>query len=554
VKVLFQRAEDDMAKRVTKKNQEATAVVSTLDDKVDTQCSAYKKAMYSRRVARDCVAGSDSVKRAQTLYLPMPEGFLIDETSPSFSTNTQQPGVPTPLGEMDVLARAHNESSFFQDAPFYNRNHAYMSYIQRARFPDVTAHTLKGLVGTATRKEAECKLPSKIAYLEERATSDGLDIYEFAGYCVSELLQVGNGAIAVEINTEKNELELVFYQAETNINWRMKNVNEVSMGVFYYSEDVQGDSFFETDKMDVGIVYRYDLDENKKERVFQDRYENKVRVASVVPNLQGTPFEEIPVVYIGSTKNTPEPQSAPILGIAEIALSIYRKDADLSQSEYMTCNPNLVITGSDDASGTPNLVGATVALKITNPMAKVYYTSTDTSGLDHVSNRIDKMFNEAIMYGASLVGSSKKSAEAFETVKARQNYQGATLIDIVRNVSKGVERALEMAAQISGADPDEVVFFMDEDFAELALSPQMLTAMIQAWTASGLSLRTLLENLKELGLIKDVDEEMKRIAHEGPFGAGGTEEDETKEKKTKKPQEKKEGPGAPMPPGGPKEE
>jgi len=491
----------------------------------DTKHSGYMRRVFSRRSVRDAVDGSDSVKRAQEVYLPMPSGMSIDDTAANITRRQSGNMEMTPNSGGSQNAPASSVAYDLLNAPYYHKNPAYRAYLQRARFPEITSHALRGLVGTATRMPLDLNLPSKMKYLEEKATMDGMTIHQLYAELLSEVLQGGNVAVVVEIDSKTNKPYLSVYVSETAINWEVDSVTgDLNLCVFETMEkDPENEDKFDTSAtVNSHLVFSKERDGT----VVQTKYLDNEEVGTVEQSLLGNKWKKIPVVYIGAVRNDPVPQTPPMLGISEIAYSIYRKDADLSQSEYMTCNPNFVITGAEDETGVPMVFGSTVALILPNPDSKAFYPKTDTAGLDHVSKSISSLFEEAMMYGASLSGPAKKGVESTETVTMRSNNQGATLVGMVKNVAEGMERALMLCGEILNVSQKPIVT-PSLEFAQKSLSPEMLNALIQAWMSSGLSKETLLRNFKEAGILnedEDIQLEMARIESEGPASDDGIDE------------------------------
>ena len=120
------------------------------------------------------------------------------------------------------------------------------------------------------------------------------------------------------------------------------------------------------------------------------------------------------------------------------------------------------------------------------------------------------------MYGASLLGPTKKAAESAEALNLRQASSGATLVTIVARVGAAIEEVLEMAATISGGK-GEVEFTPNYEFAELALSSADILALLNAWMSGGISRMTFLENMQAAGILMDrnPEEEIGMIEDEG---------------------------------------
>lgn len=477
-----------------------------------TRHDCYSKHEFTWRMIRDALAGSNAVKRANEIYLPMPQGFNADSTSPDAAV---------------IVGRTHHVDSYAdydpQQTPFWHSNPAYRAYLQRARFPGITLNILRGLIGVATRNDAEYNLPDSMAYLEVKATKKGRSLDEVFVFCLAEVLSQGRVELAVDIDATTNLAYLVPYKTEAFINWRENEVmGTLQLAVLEEEHSVPGDTDFECKSVKVQAVYSYDTKPESPTfgQIVLTKYMDDEAIGPpIVPGLQGTPFDKIPVVPIGSLHNSCEPNPAPLEAIADIAFAIYRKDADLSQAQYMTCNPMFTISGAGSDTAIPTQFGSTVALLLDNPNAKAYFPETDTSALDHVKTSIQDLFEESARYGATLIGAEKTSAESTDTVKLRQGAQGATLVGSVHNVLKGMNQALKMIARLNGMEVEDDMYSISTEFSELMLSPQMLTALITCWQNGLYSKESLIGVLLRSGYVNDMDEvadELARIFSEGP--------------------------------------
>ena len=486
---------------------------------IETRNKLYEKNVFSWRSVRDALEGSDTVKRMNELYLPMPQGFVDDDSAPTSSVGT----TPT-------LNQNENLSELVQGAPYYHTNPAYRAYLQRARFSEITLFTLKGLLGIATKKEMNIKLPSKIKYMEEKATKDGKSIQELYKYCLSETLSQGRVTLTVDVNQADNTCSIVPYASSSFLDWKTnEETGDTEFAKFCETETVFKDNSFEVEEQEVYFIYSI----GAEGEVVLTKYSGDDEIDKT-PSLQGSFFNSIPVVTIGSITNQNDPSPVPLFGISEIAYSMYRKDADLSQAEYMTCNPMFVITGADSEGGVPVMMGSTVALVLGNPDAKAFFTKTDTGALNHVQSAIEKLREEAATLGVSIIGAVKKAAEAAETTRIKQGSQSSTLIVTVDNVSKGIEVALKICAEISGVNPDQVSFSASTDFIERTLAPSMLKQLVVAMQLDAISHETVLETIIDSGLLTEgvtAEEELARISIQGPFAneTGASYEEETEE-------------------------
>jgi hypothetical protein len=405
----------------------------------------------------------------------------------------------------------------------YNKhgNAAYESYKKRARFPGITENLLRAMMGIATTFDSSWELPDYMEYLEDYATKKGKDLQCSYEWLLSETLQLGRSFILIDICPTSGLPYMSLYEAESVINWECNVVDGTEVITVIEIEEIVTDPsapplsretvrLHRILKLDNGI-YTHDIyiDGNLSE--------------TKVPNYQGRPIGFIPIVPIGSNNIDIEPDPIPMLPIAETALQIYMKDADLSQAEFLSCNPTLVQTGVDDDS-TTKVVGATVGISIPNPEAKVYYPETDTSALEHVRSHIKELYEEAVSYGSSILGASKKAAESAEALRMRHTASAATLSIIVDNVGSGVEMALRMIAIWMGYDEDinDIEFNPNKQFSRQIMTANEQQALLQARLAGEISQDTYLKNMKRASIIPadvSVEEEKILIEQSPPPGA-----------------------------------
>jgi hypothetical protein len=382
--------------------------------------------------------------------------------------------------------------------------------MQRARFPDITANTLRGLVGVSTKRDPQYELPSNIAYMEDVATVDGMSLNELYAFCISEILQVGRLALVVDFRQD-GTVYIAPYTTESYINWELDVIDMrrvQTMAAFEHmlpSDDRQ-------DRRTMTLVYA--LEEG---RVNTYKFVDDQLVEGPTPiTNKGRIMDSVPVVNVGSVRNEPWPGVVPLIGVSDCALDIYRHSADLSNAHFNTCNPTLVISGVE-AQEMPRTVGSTVSMALSNPQAKAYYPSTDTSALSHINAYQQQVLQEAVGYGAQLLGPTKRAAESAEALSLRQAASGATLVGVVEHVGDALREALQLASDMTGGG--EVEFEPNKEFAELTLSAQDVTALVSSWMNGAISHESLLENFIEAGIVsadKAPDDEIDLINMERP--------------------------------------
>lgn len=433
----------------------------------------YENSKYSIAQVRATVAGSNAVKRGNELYLPIPSGMLLLSEGVSQSNRS---------------AAGQASNIHIQDAPWYHSNPAYRSYLQRARFPDLTAIVMRGLVGVASKGEASVKLPSSIAHFEDSATTEGMSLDKLYSYSIQEVLQTSKLVYVLDVK-KNNEFVIAVYSAERNVDWEEAVIDgEKVLTSCVFVESDLGD--------EVEKSIKYELINGVA--VYQRYIDGQIDGEEVLIMRQGKTINKLPIFFASTNKNSPSFGIIPLLGPSDIALSIYRKDADLSQAEFMTCNPTLFLFGvpSDE---TPKLIGSTVTVSVSNPEASAVYPATDTSALAHVLTRIESLYTEAVQAGAAMLNIGGRGAESAEALSIRESASGATLVEITDTVGEAMLDLLNFASDWAGTG--EVEYVPSKDFIEKKLTAQELTALVGAWVNDAISHDTLLDKLRDVDII-----------------------------------------------------
>lgn len=425
----------------------------------------YNEFIYSRRQMRDTIAGAHKVKKSGELYLPMPSSWHNLDYSQVKKT------LPN-----DIVSN---------NLPYHHKNPAYSAYLQRARFPDITANALRGMSGFATKIPPKIEVPKSMEYLVNSVNSSGESLIEFFNYLVIELLSVGNVNVVVDVNSITNEFYMTTYSAECTINW--------DYSVVHGGIDLLEINFLEPNENVSVYSFNSNLEVMKK-TIDKNGNESDELVISYV----GKKYPRIPVFPVGSLENTPDPQPIPLLGISDISIEIYQENADLRQAHFMTCNPTLFIFGAKEREK-PSAIGSQVVVMIENPNAKAEYPSTDTSALDHIAKHISGLYSEAANYGANFLTTGAR--ESGEALNIRQANKGTNLVHCVKQAGKAVSDALKMIATMKGENADEIIFDPSTEFAEVILNAQDINALVAGWLQGAWDRETVLDNMRVAGYI-----------------------------------------------------
>jgi hypothetical protein len=369
-------------------------------------------------------------------------------------------------------------------------------------------------------------------YLEEDFTKSGTSMLDFYFFLLKEILAVGRIGCLVDVDDKDGELKVVTYSAESIVDWEKASES--------FDEKLL--------KRVILAEYPEDHELRRMMEVQDGIYGQSVEIDNTETlqfepvTYHGKPLKYVPMCIAGSTDIMPDVDYAPMYGIARTALQIYQLDADLRQGEYMSCNPTLFISGIGDEFA-PQAIGSTFAVILPPSEAKAYYPATDTSALAHVANRVDTLFDKALMHGVGMLKNSG-GVESGEALRIKQTANNATLSSAVAAAAKAMEFCLKSIAEWKGLNPDQVEFEPNFEFTTAMMTPQEQTALVQSWMNGAISKSTMIENFRRSGMLQEgetVEDEMDRLEDDEPLitetvprqeneaDEGAVEEDDTDE-------------------------
>jgi hypothetical protein len=392
----------------------------------------------------------------------------------------------------------------------------YNAYKDRALFLNTFFRTVTGLVGGAMRKPPLIEVPSSLEPYLEDIDMKGTHINDFIRNTLVELFITGRQTIVVDQHPSGRPY-LASYVAENFVNWHSEDMVNL-FAVFCEEVDVLQDKFsHETIEQ-----YRaYSLEEDGVHSyVLRDFYNEETQEADTqviednVLTFRGMEIQALPVTVINFKECGFNIQEPPLLDLANVCISHYRSSADLEHGRHFTALPQAYITGVDPDEYNQGVhVGSGTAWVIPNESAKVGFLEFSGQGLGSLERAIEQKEQMMAVLGARLL-EGPKGVEAAETARIRQNTETSILSSMVQSVGNGIQKSLEFMAMWEGEAIDAVNVQMNKDFIDVRLPYQEVIALVQSYQMGGISLDTLLYNLKQGEVIPHdvtVEEEMERI-------------------------------------------
>ncbi len=490
---------------------------------VDSRHPLYTEFLDDWTRMRDTYRGQRIVKEKGFLYLPATSGMIADGIS-----NAEAPGFK-----------------------------AYSAYKTRAHFPDIVNDAVEAMIGVMHHKPPTIELPEALEPMRTNATLRHETLEMLLRRINEEQLVTGRLGLLLDLpemvqNQAGVTPYIAMYAAEKVINWDegrrdgivVDNLNLVVLDESEYERKRDFEWEFESKfrvlalgdpnqptETDDSSGERSALNLPKGQGTYQQavfRETNRTFNAErlVTPSIRGTTLEEIPFVFINSKDVVPEPEEPPLIGLADLALLIYRGEADYRQALFMQGQDTLLVVGASEeqmSEGFRTGANASITLPIGG---SAEFIGVDSSGLPEMRQALENDRSQAGQKGGQLLDSVSRERESGEALSVRVAARTATLNQIALAGAFGLEQLLRMAATWVGANPDDVSVTPNLDFIDDKLGGKELVDLMTAKSLGApLSLRSVHEQMQDKDMTSmTFEEELSEIESEEPLG-GSTDED-----------------------------
>jgi hypothetical protein len=431
----------------------------------------------------DTYAGEREIKRKRVDYLPPCEGMIADGMS-----NPQSPG--------------------WKD---------YEAYLMRAVYPDVVKDAVKAMVGIMHMRPATITLPKKLQGMFTKATAQGEGLQMLLRRINEAQLKNGRCGLLVEVPTGKDAASalpyIAFYDAERITNWDAgryeEGQNDLEMVVLDESGPSRKGFTWQTERkfrvLTRGALSAINAD-GEWRPTDTDEYVVAVKINEVntptagdfiTPQIAGRTLKKIPFVFIGANDLVPEPEVPPLIGLSNLALAIYRGEADYRQTLYYQGQQTLVIIGgnagdTDEQIRTGNK--GVIDLKLGGDAKFIGVSAT---GLGEMRQAVENDKAKADSMGVAFMDVGNARGESGEALRIRVAARTTTISSTNQAAGAGLEAALKFCAEWVGENPDEVKVEVQTDFADQSVAGAALLAFMQAKQLGlPLSLKSLHRTMK----------------------------------------------------------
>ena len=390
----------------------------------------------------------------------------------------------------------------------------YDQYLKRAVYTNFTGRTKNALVGAAFRKSPELEIPQGLEYLIDDATGDGLSLEQLAKDELSNLLETGRGFFLVDfpqtddglsveqVQAMRLQASIVPYTAEQVINWKTTVIN----GRKYLSLIVLEESYLEPDD-------EFSHESKIQQRVLrlredgytQQLYREEMPYSEEFYPLRGdgSRWDLIPGMFIGSQNNDATIDDAPLADIAEVNIAHYRNSADFEESCFLTGQPTLFITHSLSMEQwqayNPNGIKlGSRAGHVLGDTGNATLLQANANSL--VGDAMEKKESQMIAIGARII-TDRSANETAEGARIRFASENSVLGDLVGNLSNAIEQCVKWCGEFMAVNEYDCQFEINREFYDKSVDPQMVMAMITLMDREIISENDIFSKLKSAGLV-----------------------------------------------------
>lgn len=430
------------------------------------------------QLVEDCYLGQRTIMAKGKLYLPD----------------------PSPIDEDEIVK--------------YQR---YQDYQKRAVYYNATRRTANAMAGMVFAKYPTLDIDPALEFLKTAVDGGALSFVGQARQAFLMMLLKGRGGLLVDyplvkhgqylptkkdVSDDNLRPKIRLFDPQSIINWRVQMVNNTrKLTLLVLKESyIEQDDGFKAEYGEQLIVYRW-IDGVVHHSLYQKDgvwREVQTGVLSVA---------DIPFTFFGSNDNDETMDDAPLYDLAVLNLAHYRNSADYKESNFISGQPSLFITGLTKEwvtdivnQGNPIRLGARTANILGSGANAFLLQASANSGLyEAMQDKKEQM----VALGARLIepnGGTKTATQA-QSDKADET---SVLAMLANNLSDAYSRVLDYCADFLGVN-HKCTMALNTKFDSTKMTPQERQQLIAEWQAGAITFSEMRARLidDEIALIED---------------------------------------------------
>ncbi len=364
------------------------------------------------------------------------------------------------------------------------------AYKEAGVLTNFTRLTKEGLTGLIFRKKPIIEIPSEIDYLLEDVNGAGFTIIQFSQKNVGEVLQTGRGGLFTDYPRvdvypsaiqEPEKSRIKYYPAENILDWRVRTIGSRTLLSYVKLEenvrDITDDGFDYIPKRQIRVL---ELDATSIYTVtVYDETETKIIEGPYQPtDYYGGYWNYIPFEFEGSENNDSFIDPIPLYDIAIVNLAHYRDSCDLQESSFYCSQPTTFVHANGqnfiDVYGEVEL--GSKKLYVTGEGSSVTMVQASPNNLAREIMKDKEKQIAAI--GARIISEAGSTRETAEGARIRFASANSALYTLTMNISLAIENSIKHVCRYQGADPNQVLFRLNDQFYEETADPNLISQQI----------------------------------------------------------------------------
>jgi hypothetical protein len=358
---------------------------------------------------RDSLRGNTQVKAQGELYLPAPNNIRPTAASPNI----------------------RNSNSRMMSS--------YKKFLNLTDYPDLTALSLKGMLGLAFSDDSFLQFSRSIESMRENATGAGDSFSALYRNILSEILLMGRVGALVTM-TQDAEPIIQLYSTENIIDWEYDNHGNIQSVILREFEKEFNEKDFTYSETPNYIGLYLNSDGQYTQHTYDEDF--NLKEASVIS--WGSPLGHIPFYILSAEQLNSELKDSILSPIAHKCRHIYRNTAILNKSLATKGDPTLYIIGVNDEEVQNIDLGANNIIALRNSGAKVGFAEIDGAGVRELREQIEDDIAIAQAYAGKILDVGGNASG--ESLKQRRLMAEISLTGAVESISTQITHILQETA------------------------------------------------------------------------------------------------------------
>jgi len=395
--------------------------------------------------------------------------------------------------QIRVFVRGMNDvKDYIQDVtrdPSLDGRRRNKEYKDRACYVNFPARTRNAFTGAVFRKPYEVELPASLEYLISNVDGADLTLEHLSKSAISNVIECGRHGLFVDYGVSA---KIVQYSAENITDWDTDESGNLIM-----------------------VELSTGKDTSKKLKLVDDVYlvefyiKEELQYTVEPTKADGSRFNYIPFVFVGSVDNSPDVDEMPLWAIVDLTRGHLQNSADMEDiAKYMIPTPAVTAPNASwveemlpngtytfgDGSVIPLPEGGTATL-------------LQAQENQMHSRLMEQKEEQLVKIGARIMTGESSSNKTAEATRIEYSSENSVLDNLVGNVETAIKWCLEVCGEFMGVD-GEVVFNLNRDYYESSVDPQIIMAQANMLDRGIIGITDTRQYLRKIGMIERGDEEI----------------------------------------------